>query len=344
MKTITASAKKALKTRAITAGVLILILAVVIFFGAVSSTKWGEQFSETSRNIFKYLFLTVLTVLLWGATFEIFNILRRQRGLPTKMLVLMMINSTLVLWACFDPSQVRGGDKLFSLAKHGGFAQIAALTIIMTSAFLIFPVFSERVTIKDSSFLFLLSVVVGIAIKLVAVATVFFGWPVLVLIVIVPIFTDTFAYLGGMFFGKNKMNPRISPKKTWEGAIIGTIFGTMMGIIWIIAVAKFDKNGIGGMLRPLFKHDGIDVSDLYNQKIGSTGLYVIMFVISLLLSIIGQIGDLVFSSIKRTMNQKDFSDLLPGHGGILDRVDSTVFALLMFFACSFLVEFFETVI
>ena len=110
---------------------------------------------------------------------------------------------------------------------------------------------------------------------------------------------DTGAYFCGRFLGKHKMNPRISPKKTWEGAFGGWIFGAIISF----AFAYF--------FIP-------EMPVLY------------MVIASLTLTITGQIGDLVFSSIKRTFEIKDYSNLLPGHGGVLDRVDSLVFNFICF--------------
>ena len=122
----------------------------------------------------------------------------------------------------------------------------------------------------------------------------------LIYLLLVTIMTDTFAYFTGYFIGKHKMCEKISPKKTWEGAIGGSIMGT------IIAV--------------LFYHT------LLNSEVN---LFVLIG-ITLLLTVVGQIGDLFFSSIKRHYKIKDFSNLIPGHGGVLDRLDSIIFVVLTF--------------
>lgn len=109
--------------------------------------------------------------------------------------------------------------------------------------------------------------------------------------------SDTFAYFAGVHFGKNKLCPKISPKKTVEGSL-GGIFGSTA--FSIIAGILFKKLGID---IPLF-HYGI---------------------IGILSGITGQIGDLFASSIKRFCKVKDFGNILPGHGGILDRFDSILF-------------------
>ncbi len=112
------------------------------------------------------------------------------------------------------------------------------------------------------------------------------------------IFTDTFAMLMGMAFGRHKLIPKVSPKKTVEGSVLGSIIGTVVACI--------------------FYHFFVD-------KIS-----VVIIFVTLGLSIIGQIGDLIFSKIKRENGIKDFSNLIPGHGGILDRLDSTIAIMLGF--------------
>lgn len=113
---------------------------------------------------------------------------------------------------------------------------------------------------------------------------------------IITISTDTFAQFSGMLFGKHKVN-EISPKKTYEGFLGGSILGTIIASIFYIIFIGYNKN---------------------------------IFIITLFLTVIGQIGDLFFSAIKRHYNIKDYSNLIPGHGGILDRLDSIIFVVLAF--------------
>ena len=119
------------------------------------------------------------------------------------------------------------------------------------------------------------------------------------------IFNDMGAYFIGMLFGKHKMNERISPKKTWEGFIGGVVFSIIVSVVFALICALKEKP-----LLPVF-----DTSHIYH-----------IIIISIIIPLISDVGDFVFSSIKRTFGVKDFSNLLPGHGGILDRIDSLIFA------------------
>ncbi len=106
--------------------------------------------------------------------------------------------------------------------------------------------------------------------------------------------SDSGAYFTGKYFGKNKLWPEISPNKTIEGSIGGVIFAIIIALIMNYFFNYFDDQ-----------------------------LYLIG--LGLLISIVGQIGDLVESALKRTKQVKDSGTLLPGHGGVLDRFDSLLF-------------------
>lgn len=117
---------------------------------------------------------------------------------------------------------------------------------------------------------------------------------------LITIFTDTYAYLTGILIGRYKLIEAISPKKTWEGMIGGTLFGVIIS--------------------STFYHIVVDPN---------LPIFTLLFM-STFLSIVGQFGDLVFSAIKRYYGKKDFSNLMPGHGGVLDRLDSIIFVILGF--------------
>ena len=116
--------------------------------------------------------------------------------------------------------------------------------------------------------------------------------------ILIPIITDTFAYIGGMLIGKHKITA-ISPKKSLEGFITGSFMGTFMMCVY------------------------------YVTFIGSINIFKLMGII-LILTVVSHLGDLFFSAIKRNHDIKDFSNLIPGHGGVLDRIDSQLFVAIAF--------------
>ena len=123
-------------------------------------------------------------------------------------------------------------------------------------------------------------------------------------------FTDTFAYLVGRKFGKHKMAPVISPKKSIEGAIGGIALTAVMNVIILY----------------LFT---IGCRNLYDYTFlgGDNMNYLYIVPISMIGSFISMMGDLAASVIKRNFGIKDYSKLMPGHGGIMDRFDSCIFVL-----------------
>lgn len=127
----------------------------------------------------------------------------------------------------------------------------------------------------------------------------------LVFVVLGVIGNDIGAYFTGILFGHHKMAPRISPNKTWEGAIGGVIFSFIFSFGFSMGMAAGNLP-----LIPQF-----DLSHWYW-----------LLIICLLIPVFGDVGDFLFSSIKRHFNVKDYSAILPGHGGILDRFDSLLFA------------------
>ncbi len=116
------------------------------------------------------------------------------------------------------------------------------------------------------------------------------------------IFTDTFAFFSGVKLGKHKLCPKISPKKTVEGAV-GGILGTLVMNLAILFV--------------------------FNRFIFPTQMlsYIEITIMTIILSGVSMIGDLTASAIKRAAGIKDFSNLIPGHGGIMDRFDSISFVM-----------------
>ncbi len=114
----------------------------------------------------------------------------------------------------------------------------------------------------------------------------------------ISISTDVYAYIAGSLSGREKLCPKISPKKSIIGLIVGILFGTFIAsTVYYTSI-----------------NDGVDI--------------LLLLSVTMLLSLISQLGDLVFSSIKRYYNIKDFSNIIFGHGGVLDRFDSLIFVVI----------------
>ncbi|MDD6800526.1 MAG: phosphatidate cytidylyltransferase [Firmicutes bacterium] len=140
------------------------------------------------------------------------------------------------------------------------------------------------------------------------------GVYIYLLSLVVPWINDSFAYFFGCAFGRHKLIPEVSPKKTVEGAVAGVLFGCLSMVIYGFVIGKI-----------------FDV----------TPRFIPTIIVGIVVSVLSQCGDLVFSKIKRRYNIKDFGIILPGHGGVLDRIDSVIaVAPFLYIICS-LSEFFE---
>ena len=187
--------------------------------------------------------------------------------------------------------------KLLNFNSFYNFTVIVSITFIYLFSIIINKDF-KKYTYKEALWLLIVVFLIGIFFNSFIRIRLLGIYPVLYCFIISAM-TDTFAYLGGSLFGKYKLAKDISPNKTVEGSITGSIMGTIIGSIF------------------------------YFFTIGNINLYHLIL-LSLSLTILGQMGDLFFSSIKRFYKVKDYSNLIPGHGGILDRLDSVLFVILGF--------------
>jgi len=122
-----------------------------------------------------------------------------------------------------------------------------------------------------------------------------FGIAAVVFILAVVWATDTGAYFAGRLIGGAKLWPQVSPNKTWAGAVGGTIAGVVAGLIVAAILPDVDPS-------------------------------LPLALVALVLSLAGQVGDLAESAVKRRFGAKDSGNIVPGHGGMMDRLDSLVFA------------------
>lgn len=130
----------------------------------------------------------------------------------------------------------------------------------------------------------------------------------IVLTLAIPWFADSGAYFAGMLFGKHKLCPTISPKKTIEGAIGGLVCGFLSSLL------------VGYVFTLIYSGASIN--------------YIPLIIIGLVNPIISIFGDLTFSIIKRACGIKDFGSIMPGHGGMLDRFDSIILCAPLVFVIS----------
>lgn len=180
-------------------------------------------------------------------------------------------------------------------------SHVAAVEAIWLIILFTIELLDEKITTDSVVYPFALTSLVGLAMHCVIVLyrANGLGVSMLVFILLASILCDTGAYFFGVYFGRHKLIPRVSPNKTWEGSIGGFVSGFLGSLIY-------------GLIA------------LHNIPLS------LVIAGSIVLPLVAQIGDLSFSSVKRRFGIKDFGNFLPGHGGILDRIDSIVFCLMAF--------------
>ena len=199
-----------------------------------------------------------------------------------------------IIYSLIVLSNINNSEMIFSI----DFRVLAALFLIYLIPTVLYHN-REQYSVTDAFYLIAGVFFLGVSFSLLIIIR-NLNLDLIIYLFLITILTDTYAYITGSLIGRHKLLKEISPNKTWEGMIGGTIFGTIISVAFYILV--------------------IDPSiSIYNISL-----------ITLFLSIIGQYGDLCFSAIKRYFNIKDFSNIMPGHGGILDRCDSIIFVMLGF--------------
>jgi len=180
-------------------------------------------------------------------------------------------------------------------ALYVGFSYQSLIFMLFT---LIIPIlFIKKYDTETALYYMVLLLILGLSSNSAIMLYTSNKWLLLYIILVICV-TDIGAYFIGSYVGTHKLS-KISPNKTVEGSIGGIICSSIIGAFYYMAVINK-----ASVLRIIF--------------------------ISILISIFGQIGDLFFSKIKRENNIKDFSNLIPGHGGMLDRIDSLIFGILLY--------------
>lgn len=266
-----AGSLKDLGIRAASALALGVSMLAALFFGGI----WGLA--------------AVMAVIAVLACVEFFAMSRRERRMPNELVALSAV-----------------AVMPFAAAQYGATGLTAIVGALVISAFF-WHVLIRQIRLIDTAVTVFGAVYIGFTLShlilirqmeqgvLLALATIASVWA-----------NDVFAYLVGSAIGKHPLAPRISPKKSWEGLVAGTIGTAGM---WLLAGSLFDLPvGWGALVT-----------------------------IGLLASVAAVIGDLAESRIKREVRVKDSGTLLPGHGGFLDRFDSFIMVAIVTYYALFLV-------
>ena len=259
-----------MKDRIISALIIALVCIPVLIYG-----RW----------IFKLL----ITVLAIRGLYEMINIKYDDKRPP---LIMRLLSYLVVIFLCLNNANLHISEYTINY-------QFIAIALFIYLLGLIIFDNNKKYNVEDALYLASSSLFIGFSFNLVLLIR-NYDINYFIYILLIAIFTDTYALISGSLVGKHKLCPNISPNKTVEGAIGGTLMGAFVGTCFYMTVIN-----------------------------GNASL-IFVILITIVLSLIGQAGDLIFSCMKRHYHKKDFSNLIPGHGGLLDRVDSLIFVSLAF--------------
>ena len=266
-------------------------------------------------------FITFLfSILSYIAMYELITMYQSKKNIPNVCkYIIPLFSSIIVLFSSFATAE-----------------DIIYVLLVELMFLLILPIFNKKIEMKDVIFFIFGIIYSGIGFAIIvtvrniemlyqdASIRLFDGLNIyavglilFIFLLLSTILTDIAAYQFGIKFGKHKLCPSISPKKSIEGSIAGTIAGALGGTLFMV-ILQFTLSKEYANAIKLFKIDNIY---LYALAI---------FGVALLLSIAGQLGDLIASKIKREYNIKDYGKIFPGHGGVLDRFDSSIYSFLVF--------------
>ena len=259
-----------MKTRVASAFLIVLIFVPLLLIG-------GMAFA---------IFMTILATL---GLYELIHIRESKKEFPFLMKLFAYVMVVFFSLSHFD-------SIVFSYTMD---FRVVAFMIFAFLSPMVFIHDFKRYNLNDALFLIGSVLFIGSSFNLLIICRNYDIMYIIYLLLITTL-TDTFALFTGMLIGKHTLCPTVSPKKTIEGLLGGTLVGTFVATAFYITV------------------------------IDSSMSLAFVTIITMLLSLVGQLGDLVFSSIKRYYDKKDFSNLIPEHGGILDRFDSLIFVVLAF--------------
>ena len=259
-----------MKKRILSAFIMIAVFVPLLIIGGISFA----------------IFMTILALV---GLYEILHIreTRKPFPLPIKIIAYLMV-------IFFSMTNFKSIEFLYNVDYR-----VMTFIIFVFLVPMVYINDTKKYNINDALFLIGSTLFIGMSFNLLII-TRNYDISYIIYLFLITTITDTFAFFTGKLIGKHKLCPDISPKKTIDGVVGGTLMG-------VVAASAF-----------------------YMTIINNCNSLLIVILVTTLLSLVGQVGDLVFSIIKRYYGKKDFSNLIPGHGGILDRFDSIIFVALTF--------------
>ncbi len=360
------SAKQTMRQRVVSASVMVVYFVVLFLFAILSDriNTWAPLRNNLlGQQINGFLLIFWTMPLIFIIAKEICNIYFRFKIAPYVVVTLAMLSlvyspTLLYFFAYYDIAQIRAvidvGNAIFGLQLTNIFTIVLLSNVLITCFVAVVLLLSyKQFTFKNwVIFSLLMGVASGFFIGIYFFNYVH-GWTTLLFLFLITVMMDSFAYFGGVFFGKHKMAPVISPKKTWEGFAIALASTLVISVVILVIYAFADSHGTS--LLQIFgiqfgKLEGIENPTneiIYNMPLDpnfvtrtKAGWWGWMIVIILSFSVISVLGDLCYSAFKRKYRIKDYGNLIPGHGGILDRIDSHSFVFSFYFILTFFLHLF----
>lgn len=308
---------KTYQNRIFTSLVLIAIAILWMFIGAI----YLEPIFGNKPQWAAYSFMTVNTLIFVGCLWEIID-LRKAANWAMPFKIFIILTGVIFLW--FPIGKETFGPYIYNLQWFETWMTLVLL-LVFIGIFILIAWRSKNFQLSDVVFVFTWIIYFVFVFKAVNFlmlsqfnASQKLGWPTLLFLLVIVIANDIGAFIGGAIYGKKQLAPKVSPHKTWEGAITGLLTAIVLSMITVTIFLQTSN------YNPL---------PFYENIIGKAPIYIAYLATSFILSIASQMGDLLFSYLKRNYNVKDFSNIFPGHGGLLDRLDSfsavVIFGLLL---------------
>lgn len=272
-----------------------------------------------------WIFFAFICAIVFMSFFELVDCGKRQYSLWL-YIVTILIGYVLVFWPIFRDlltGELDSGS--WHVYRHFETLYLSILVSFAGAVLLFLMVIVDKnFTVRDACFFFTFSIIIALGIQSLCyvrfipsigksssdfnVLEGFRSCPFFIYVILGTFFTDIGAYFVGVFFGKHKLNERISPNKTVEGFFGGIFVSCLVSFGFALIMSACDNPVLEGYF---------DFDHWWN-----------ILSVSVCMPFFATLGDFVFSSVKRHYEIKDFGNVIPGHGGILDRLDSVAFVFL----------------